>query len=72
MGRKFNSLADMKELAKNLSDELNKIDEIELAEQIMLFSYNAYTTSSEYLGELKFVLERILKGNRKSLLFTDR
>lgn len=60
MGRNFNSLDDMKEFAKHLSEELMKISQVELAEEIKFFSYNTYTTSSEYLGEFKFILERIL------------
>jgi hypothetical protein len=59
MGRKYNSLNDMKEFANLLSDELNKIGQNELADEIKHFSYNTYTTSSEYLGEFMFVLERI-------------
>lgn len=60
MGSQFNSLDDMKRFANLLSDELIKIGQIELAEEIKFFSYNTYTTSSEYLGELMLVLERIV------------
>jgi hypothetical protein len=55
----FNSLDDMKGFAKLLSEELIKVRQLELAEEIKCFSYNTYTATSEYLGELKFVLERI-------------
>jgi hypothetical protein len=60
MGSNFKTLDDMKELANLLSVELMKTDQIDLAEEIKSFSFNTYTTSSEYLGELRFVLERKL------------
>jgi hypothetical protein len=72
MGSKFKTLDDMKELANLLSFELMKIDQIDLAEEIISFSYNTFTTSSEYLGELRFVLERILcEVNNPNFTQTD-
>jgi hypothetical protein len=73
VGRNFDSLDDMKEFAKLLYEELMKISQVELAEEIKFFSYNTYTTSSEYLGELKFVLERILSEvNHPHLAHVDK
>lgn len=72
MGSKFKTLDDMKELANLLSFELMKIDQIDLAEEIKSFSYNTFTTSSEHLGELRFVLERILcEVNNPNFTQTD-
>ena len=57
---KFNELNDLKNFAKFLSSELSKQGEEGLASEISCFEYNAYTTSSEYLGEFKLALGKVL------------
>jgi hypothetical protein len=53
----------MKEFAKYLSGELIKLGFNERAKMIDEFSYNSYTTSSEYLGEFRILLEGLIKEN---------
>lgn len=57
---KFEGLEDMKEFAKYISFEMNKRGENELAAEVGGFEYNCYTTSSEYLGEFRITLLKIL------------
>lgn len=76
MSFKFSNLNDMKEFAKYLSNELDKLGYKDEAKRINEFSYNSYTTSSEYLGEFRFLLEELKKydilKNANMLLEADR
>jgi len=57
----FNDLNDMKEFAKHLSKELENFGYKDKSEMVNGFSYNSYTTSSEYLGEFRVLLEDLKK-----------
>lgn len=59
----FDKLDDMKELAKYLAGVLIKLGYNDRAKIVYEFSYNSYTTSTEYLGEFKILLEDLIKEN---------
>jgi hypothetical protein len=59
--KEFNSLQDIKKFAEFVSAELIRNHEEKLAVEVSTFSYNSYTTPSEYLGEFRIVLKRVLK-----------
>lgn len=61
MNFKFNNLNDMKEFAKYLSKELENFGDKDNSKMVNQFSYNSYTTSSEYLGEFRILLEDLKK-----------
>ena len=63
MSLQFNKLDDMKEFAEYLAGELIKLGYDDKAKMVYEFSYNSYTTSSEYLGEFKILLEDLIKEN---------
>lgn len=63
MNFKFNHLNDMKEFAKYLSRELERLGYKDKSRIVSEFSYNSFTTSSEYLGEFRFLLEDLIKQN---------
>lgn len=56
----FQSLREMKEFAKYLSEELKNHGLPELSKEVLEFKSNYYTTSSEYLGEFRIVLNEVL------------
>jgi pyoverdine/dityrosine biosynthesis protein Dit1 len=58
---KFEDLNDIKKFAKYLSEELERLGYNDMARMISEFSYNSYTTSSEYLGEFRFLLNDLIK-----------
>jgi hypothetical protein len=58
--REFNDLQDMKEFAQYISDELMEKNRNNLALEVGEFSYNSFTTSSEYLGEFRIILKKVL------------
>lgn len=55
----FEELQDMKEFAKYLSLELSIGGFKDLATEVDMYSYNSYTTSSEYFGEFRIVLKKV-------------
>lgn len=60
----FNSLQDLKDFSVFISDELANLGKDNLAAEVKEFSFNTYTTSSEYLGELRITLNKVLsEGN---------
>lgn len=63
MDFEFNNLNDMKEFAKYLSKKLESFGYKDKSKMVNEFSYNSYTTSSEYLGEFRILLEDLKKQN---------
>ena len=63
MDYKFNSLNEIEKFAANLRDYLTVLGNIKEAEIIHGFTYNIQTTSSEYLGELRIVLNNLAKSH---------
>lgn len=59
MNWNFESLKEMKEFAKRLCEELEGCGLKELSREVLEFQSNYYTTSSEYLGEFRIVLNRV-------------
>ena len=55
----FNNNEEIKEFALNLVEILEKIGEKSHANELKAWSGDFFTTSSEFLGELKLILERI-------------
>jgi len=53
----------MKEFAKYLGEELGKLGYKDMSKIASNFSYNSFTTSSEYLGEFNILLKNILNQN---------
>ena len=67
MSREHLILKEMKELAKCLGDELEYCGLKELSNEVREFRYNYYTTSSEYLGEFRIVLKKVLSHTKDKL-----
>lgn len=63
MRLQFNQLSDMKEFAEYLSNELVRLGYNDKSKMVSGFSYNSYTTSSEYLGEFRILLEDLIRQN---------
>lgn len=63
----FNDLQNMKDFINHLSSQLQQIGENKWADEMNFFSYNTYTTSSEYLGELRMALQKLLKEKQSTL-----
>lgn len=58
--REFRDIQDLKKFANLVSSELAEKNIQDLSLEIGEFSYNSYTTSSEYLGEYRIILKKIL------------
>jgi hypothetical protein len=69
MNIQFNSLNDMKKFAEYLSEILMQLGYNDKVMLVKEFSYNSFTTSSEYLGELRIILNEL---NRSNILTDDR
>ncbi|MDD4049354.1 MAG: hypothetical protein PHI90_11200 [Clostridia bacterium] len=67
MNWKFESLKEMKEFAKSLGEELKNSGLQELSNKVLEFKSNYYTTSSEYLGEFRIVLNEIILCSKDKL-----
>jgi hypothetical protein len=63
----FESLKEMKEFAKILGIELERCGLEELSREVLEFKTNYYTTSSEYLGEIRIVLKKVLLDAKDEL-----
>jgi hypothetical protein len=62
--KEFNSLQDIKKFAELVYNELIRNNEEKLALEVSAFFYNSYTTPSEYLGEFRIILRKVLEeGN---------
>jgi hypothetical protein len=59
----FNDIQNMKDFAKFLSSELQRIGESKWSEEVSFFSSNTFATSSEYFGEFRIVLVELV-GNK--------
>lgn len=55
----FNNNDDLKRFAKILTKKMENIGEDVLAKELINWNNDFFTTSSEFLGELKLILERI-------------
>ncbi|MEW9700825.1 hypothetical protein [Paenibacillus sp. SI8] len=65
----FNDIQNMKEFSGFVSSELSKIGEQRLAEELSFFTTNTFTTSTEYLGELRILFNEVLV--EKKAYFSD-
>lgn len=63
MKLQFENLNDMKKFAKYLENVLLKLGITEEANKVSAYSYNSFTTSSEYLGEFRIVLNDFNKSD---------
>ena len=59
----LNSLDDMKQFAGHLAELLDQSGYKDKAEMVNDFFYNSFTTSSEYLGEFRIVLNRLIQSD---------
>ncbi|MCA1066122.1 hypothetical protein QTG56_25455 (plasmid) [Rossellomorea sp. AcN35-11] len=57
----FKSMEDLKKFAGVLSEELLLQDEADISRDVSYFTRNTFTTSSEYLGEFRILLEEVIK-----------
>ncbi|MGZ4164626.1 MAG: hypothetical protein ACXVPK_11360 [Tumebacillaceae bacterium] len=57
----FNDLQNMKEFCGFLSDQFISKGECKWSKEFEFFSTNTFTTSTEYLGELKISLTNLLE-----------
>ena len=55
----FTSNQELRDFASILCDELKLNDELELANELRMWNEDAFTSSTEFLGELMLILERI-------------
>ncbi len=69
MNWNFESLKEMKEFAKNLSEVLESCGLKGLSNEVLEFKSNYYTTSSEYLGEFRLVLNKVLIDGKDKLSY---
>ena len=67
MNWSFENLNILKDFSIYLSVELDKVDETDLSNELKDWKDTFFTTSSEYLGELRVILCRILKIGCKNL-----
>ena len=58
---KFNDNSEIRKFALELIKILEKTGEKNYANELKAWSGEFFTTSSEFLGELKFILEKISK-----------
>lgn len=64
----FDSLDEMKKCCGHMAEEFRSHGLDAWADAIYGFSYNAYTTPTEYLGELRIVFTELL-SHKESLPF---
>lgn len=55
----FNNNEDLRKFARTLAQKMEAIDETVLADELKNWDGEFFTTSSEFLGELKIILEKI-------------
>lgn len=67
MDWQFNDLQEMKDFSKYLSLQLTSLGDKHWAAEFNNFSYNSYPTPTEYLGELRVVLQSFLKEKQGQL-----
>lgn len=59
---KFENINEMKQFAGSLSKHLQLQGEDAIANEISYFERSSYTTSSEYLGEFRIILRKVLSS----------
>jgi hypothetical protein len=59
----FQDPKSFKDLASYLISELNKLDSTDYSNELNDWANTFYTTSSEYLGELRIILNKILNDS---------
>lgn len=62
----FNSNQDLRDFASTLCEELNRNNECELANELRTWNEDAFTSSTEFLGELMLILEKINETTKLS------
>lgn len=63
----FNNNDDIKNFVKELNQKLIAVGESNLSRELINWENTAFTTTSEFLGELKIILEQIKTKNIPSL-----
>jgi len=63
----FNSINVLKEFAEYISKTFDSLGEAELAKEVSDFTYNSFTTSSEYLGEYRILLQKIIQEKKNKI-----
>ena len=56
----FNSNQALRDFASILCEELKLNDEFELADELRMWNEDAFTSSTEFLGELMLILEKVI------------
>ncbi|NTW71792.1 MAG: hypothetical protein HGA49_06065 [Eubacteriaceae bacterium] len=56
----FNSNQELRDFASILCEELKHNDEFELANELRMWNEDAFTSSTEFLGELMLILEKVI------------
>ncbi len=64
---KFENPQDIKKFADHMSSELMKRNKHELASEINQFCSTPFTTSSEFLGEFRIIMKKVL--SQKEIIF---
>jgi hypothetical protein len=59
----FQDPKSFKDLASYLISELNKLDSSDYSNELNDWANTSYTTSSEYLGELRIILNKVLNDS---------
>lgn len=64
---KYSTLKDMKEFAVFLGEELERCGLKKLSNEVNEFKLNYYITYSEYLGEFRIVLKKVISNSKDKL-----
>lgn len=56
----FHTIIDLKQFARDLAEELDSHGVKELADKVREFQTNYFSSSSEYIGEFRIVLNLVL------------
>ena len=60
----FNSNQELRDFASVLCEELKLNDELELANELKMWDEDAFTSSTEFLGELMLILEKVILSSK--------
>ena len=55
----FHTIIDLKQFARDLAEELDSHGVKELADEVRVFQTNYFSSSSEYMGEFRIVLNLV-------------
>lgn len=60
----FTSNQELRDFASILCEELKLNDELELANELRMWNEDAFTSSTEFLGKLMLILEKVILSSK--------